>query len=35
MSFSIEESKKDLIEFGQDSMNFLQKCSKPGKKGKY
>lgn len=35
MSNLIEDTKNDLVEFGQDSINFLKKCSKPGKKGKF
>lgn len=33
MSNYIEETKSNLIDFYDDSVNFIQKCSKPDKKG--
>ena len=34
MSNFIEQTKNDLLEFKDDSINFIKKCSKPDKKGK-
>lgn len=30
----VEDTKKNLLEFYEDSVGFMQKCSKPDKKGK-
>ena len=33
MSDFIEQTKKDLVEFYDDSVNFMRQCSKPNKQG--